>query len=984
MVKIQLANGYLDVKEGTVCPLNYGVADIRDISRRSGAFSKTITLAGTKNNHTLLNNYYDVNIVEGTFNIDTLTPCQVIQNGIPIGEDFYLQLISVNKLQKTDAHEEKVEYSVLLKDTQADFFTRLDNTELTDLDFTDLNHAYSATNVVASFNNTVADGYVYPLTLTSGVNVPLNEFKPAIYAKLYWDRIHAGAGVQYEWSSLSDCLFDKAIIPYNGGGNAVDNTDYIVEANVAKTIDGYQSAGTNVPFNEVITGWTETLDIQSLFDPVTGEYTSPFYVTSGQDITYQITFDYEVRLNNATGGNVFLVDMNSSPSTVGYTYQPSLFLLNNAASIGSWNTFGVTGNNISYTRTEGVLANGVTTIGSNVVTLNIAASNLVTADTLTLSSVMNIYDSPLLSTTNVRWKTTNSPSGVDALVDVQLVINSITIKVVPSSNILFTGATIRPQDYIPKQIKQKDFVKSICQMYNLFAEPDAFNPDKIIYKHRDDYYDSGAAKDWTYKLAKDRDQQLQFLPELSAKKISITYKADKDSPNVSYLDATNENYGQIDFTFDNEYIKGKEVQELIFSPTPMAYNSFGAVVPQYVGSVPDINIRILLHNGVKTCNAYNVIDFTVAPPLITPIVYGELGVTTYPMVSHFDDHFAPNFDINFGICDYYYYDGINVTNNNLFNLYWRRTIGQINDGKMLTAYFDLKENDIQKLRLNDKIRIDNSWWNINRVMDYDANSDSLTKVELLSVDEEIDLPPFRRRPFIIKDPKVFKENVINQFINANNVNKSEGDFIVKGIGNVVQEGLKGFAEGDFKYYDLDGVYTNSKTSIANFANTDLTFDANRSHDTAGYDLLITTDAGLYTEGYLFISPTFVQVGCETAWTEYSGNEVTNYANNNAGFKVNNNGALFPRSITTNYESKSATYTVTESDYLINCTANTFTITLPTALNIEGRTYIIKNSGSGLITVDGDGTETIDGATTRTLIQYESIKIASDGTNWIII
>jgi len=47
-VRIQLETGYLDVKEGTAFPLNFGVADIRDVSKKSGAFSKTSLLLITR------------------------------------------------------------------------------------------------------------------------------------------------------------------------------------------------------------------------------------------------------------------------------------------------------------------------------------------------------------------------------------------------------------------------------------------------------------------------------------------------------------------------------------------------------------------------------------------------------------------------------------------------------------------------------------------------------------------------------------------------------------------------------------------------------------------------------------------------------------------------------------------------------------------------------------------------------------------------
>ena len=118
-------------------------------------------------------------------------------------------------------------------------------------------------------------------------------------------------------------------------------------------------------------------------------------------------------------------------------------------------------------------------------------------------------------------------------------------------------------------------------------------------------------------------------------------------------------------------------------------------------------------------------------------------------MTHFDDPINPSYDINFGVCDYYFYDELdNKTNNNLYNLYWRRTLGQIDKGKMLTAYFDLNEADIQGLELNDKIRIDNSWWHINKVIDYDASVRKLTKVELLSIDADLEFTPYANTPSV--------------------------------------------------------------------------------------------------------------------------------------------------------------------------------------------------------------------------------------------
>jgi hypothetical protein len=83
-----------------------------------------------------------------------------------------------------------------------------------------------------------------------------------------------------------------------------------------------------------------------------------------------------------------------------------------------------------------------------------------------------------------------------------------------------------------------------------------------------------------------------------------------------------------------------------------------------------------------------------------------------------------------------------------------------------------------------------------------------------------------------------------------------------------------------------------------------------------------------------------------------------------------------------YRAVTTTDTITSTDYLLDCTG-TFTITLPTAVGFTGE-YIIKNTGTGIITVDGNGSQTIDGVTTFALIEDEVITLRSTGTNWLII
>lgn len=85
-----------------------------------------------------------------------------------------------------------------------------------------------------------------------------------------------------------------------------------------------------------------------------------------------------------------------------------------------------------------------------------------------------------------------------------------------------------------------------------------------------------------------------------------------------------------------------------------------------------------------------------------------------------------------------------------------------------------------------------------------------------------------------------------------------------------------------------------------------------------------------------------------------------------------------------YVAKTALYTLTATDDVVNGTSGTWTATLPTAVSVTGTQYTVKNTGAGVVTVGTTSSQTIDGVTTQTLGQYESITVVSDGANWIVV
>ena len=80
----------------------------------------------------------------------------------------------------------------------------------------------------------------------------------------------------------------------------------------------------------------------------------------------------------------------------------------------------------------------------------------------------------------------------------------------------------------------------------------------------------------------------------------------------------------------------------------------------------------------------------------------------------------------------------------------------------------------------------------------------------------------------------------------------------------------------------------------------------------------------------------------------------------------------------------ANYTVLTNDDIVRANANTFTITLPTAMGISGKIYQIKNAGGGTVTLEADGSQTIDGQPNFTLAPTDNMVVMSNGVGWDVL
>ena len=758
MTKIQIIGdngGFLDLKEGTAAPITFSIADIKDLSKKKGAFSKTITLSGSKNNNILLGNIFDINLDAISFDINKIINCNILVNNIPVLENGIMQLVSINKVQNNGRYDDEVTYSVLVKDNVSDFFTQINNKELTDLTgFRWMDHTYTADVVKSTFNNTITDGYKYIMPFTSegqtvttydDASLDLTEFSPGIYAKIYFDKIFQNAGYSYSWPTMDDTNinFSKLIIPFNGEKpvvNAVEVIDYTAE--VKSTSSQTISTRTQVVSYgignryEITQSSTDRVNMTNEISDPTNRWNNLFNRYNIPDLpsnqnSIQIEYDVDWELITNSFGTAYLKNYNTS-SLFKFNVFPTIKMRRAGTSqyLASTN---ITDNGELFKFDDGTfIPSGITVLKTGTSTFTQLAQGIDPAYDIEVSSNVS-------TSSGWMFKATNNIGGSNRTsTNFGLRITNIRVKI--KTMVEGTYGYNIPVDmsrYVPQKVKQSDFIKSIFTMFNIFAEVDKDNPKRINLVPRDKYYDDGKINDWTKKLEKSEAQEVRFLPEISSKSMILTYKEDSDISNKIYKEATGEIYGQQKFTFDNEFIKEEKKTEIMFSSTPIFNTKFGAVSPMWLGGAPKCNLRILYDGGEYSCNSYSIINYR----LNSGTSFG-VSASSYPYVGHWDKPVNPTFDLNFGVCDYYFRTDNygSLTNNNLFNLHWRRTLNQINTGKIMSASFNLTETDILNVKLNDKIRIDNSWWNINKIQDFDANNKKPTKVELISIDDNLFIP----------------------------------------------------------------------------------------------------------------------------------------------------------------------------------------------------------------------------------------------------
>jgi len=793
---------------------NYAIADIRHPDERKTEYSKTIQCPGTQRNDAIFGQIYDVNIsnaynasaanIAANFNPNKRANARIITDGIEV-MDGTLQLRQIT------AKKDQLIYEIIFIGKMANIFNELGDSELNGLDddglplidFSDLDHEYNYGQIVGSWSNT--DGYVYPM-LDYGVNEPLyqqtseriykvSDFRPAVFLHDIIDRIFSFADFSYTSTFLSSTFFQRLIVPWTNEGFQLNESE--VASRTASAISPGQSLRTaftpnypSPPFNQnVRLDFNGNIDPYNLWNDAGDYYEAPsdgwFNVTSVPSFTVQ-------RISAPSGGN---------PVVTGQ-FDANL--------------------NVYVQRVNGAIQ----LQQSFIVTIDVPASSTIGATATTLVSTFS--ENIFMEIGDRVYMEMNMQANVALFLfdQCELTFNNTSTIEVTSGELSIVEGQLIPMNSLVPEVEMKDLLLSIIQMFNLYVTIDPNDERNLLIETRDTFYSSGKVKDWTHKMARDKDVTLQPLGLLTGNEFVYTYAEDDDYYNKRYNDSYGHVYGRAKAEVDNDFQLGTNEMEVVFSATPMVNDNpsnriIGKIYNEDIDegvAETEHNIRVLYWGGLLPSNPDWIFRYRQATQFGSVVI--DVPQSSYPYAGHLTHPgtggIIPQQDINFGIPRQLFYSGnaytgsLLYTNANLFNVFHRNHVIEITnkDSKLMTAMFYLEPLDIMNLDFRDQIQIDNSYWRINEIKDYNPFKEQLTKVELFKV---IVKEPLKVDTFQVGRPKKVADglakintpvvkniqrsgNLYPQFNGGmvsgkrNRVGDSTTTFMVQGSDNFIGEG----------------------------------------------------------------------------------------------------------------------------------------------------------------------------------------------------
>ena len=692
----------LDVSGETDIAITYSIQDLVDITKRRGAFSKTIALPSTKGNDAAFRHAYNVQSFVGGFTPNKQVKCALWNDGVQVfAGTMQLLSISVTKGQAT--------YEVAIYGEEVSLFGEMAGVKLVDTTgVTGMNHYFGNALVTGSWDDTYADasGFVYgivdaaghfhcydvtnpigPLApLFSSVTpifdrfIPIELMRPNIWVKKMVDLIFEQHGLRYSSTFFDTTEFERMVIPYAGDAFA------------------YASGSNKCFVGSDSTTWDGPDEKDVIFDNTT----SPFYnsdsgsVNTGTGVftasslyagKYRMTF--EGLFTGASGTTELVISAKNSSGTI---------------------LKDVNGDDITYTQAIGAFTRGLS---------------------LDRTLILGPSDTLKITVSSDTAGLVQSPS---------------TLQITLLETFTRDNQYIDMRTALPADTLQIDLILDLQKMFNLYFYQSPLDPKLIYIEPFSSFYSSGQV-DWSQKS--DENQEVTMIcgdPELR-KRFTFAYRDGGEALSKQYRNTWQTGYGSRQYDTDNYYGRGEQVIETKAATVIPAQYRTNIVLGRTWDVEADGQIRTM-KTGYRLAQ-YNYVLMQPSPSGSTETwfwvdnfntaVSSWVSGSSLPYIGHVDNPYNPQQDLAFGMPRQIYMalpDGqagyTPYTNNNLFNIYWLNYIEEIasKEAMQVEATFLLTVTDIAQLDFRVPVYWHGIRWRLLEIKDYRIGQNVMCRVTL--------------------------------------------------------------------------------------------------------------------------------------------------------------------------------------------------------------------------------------------------------------
>jgi hypothetical protein len=702
----------VDLYDDIPFTLTYNIADIRNPDKRNGSFSKTVRIPGTDTNNALFGSIFEIDI-DGSFNPNIKALAYIEIDTI---EQFrgVMQLLQINRTR------DFIEYEISVFGSIGSFFNSVGNKQLRDIDLSDYNHIVNQTNITDSWfeqiqkNGSNYDNFTGSVTTQFPNGQPIGE--GYTYPLIYDGYAQAtGTSINFELPTIRGAVYAKQLV------------DSI--------------------FSSVGFTYTSTFLNSQMFKNLI----IPFQRRAKHKIRVQIEVETKINSSNPTIETLAFLQLIHKPACTGLEN-----IIDSITIAGLGSDPAITQNiDIEFEVEYGDLVylqldNTQSDSGNEVRVLTGGSITISYSETTDISAV---YGNMVVNKNNTDIINTLSVERVQFNSVVSDLENTWSV-----STDEHTVSLINLQSNLHANIKQVDYLMSLVKMFNLYIDVDKDDANNLIIEPYNDFMDNDVL-DWTMKLDNSRQIEIYPMGELDFRQFLWTYTSDFDIANEKYTAKWSQVYGERTINIDNDFVTQQQKIELVFASTH-GIESGSVIISQYFKGDPNKpepfaqKIRILSHNGKIDIAPNNIGLFK---KFNTPT---GTSYTYYPQALHLDDAQAPTMDLLFGIPNQvgWKFDNPAIyTTNNLYNKYWSQYISEITDkdSKIVKMWLYLTPQDIRNLDFSAKYFIDNSYYRLNKIENYNPINAQVTKCEFLKIKEGT--------PFVAGDT----DNPIDNLVNYN-------------------------------------------------------------------------------------------------------------------------------------------------------------------------------------------------------------------------